>query len=42
MSKQASLPHRYKVGQVFPPWAGLLPWVLPLTMASAVPEGEQR
>jgi hypothetical protein len=42
MSEQINSPRRYRADLVFPPWEGRLPRVLPLSIARAACEGEQR
>jgi hypothetical protein len=42
MSEQINFPRWYRADLVFPPWEGRLPRALPLSIARAAPEGEQR
>jgi hypothetical protein len=42
MSEQINFPRRYRADQVFPPWESRLPQALPLSIARAALEGEQR
>jgi hypothetical protein len=42
MGEQINFHRQYRADLVFPPWGGRLPWALPLSSASASPEGERR